>query len=104
MRKAPPKGGGLYNVVLFRGRTRGLLGHLLLLYLMVNDVTGGKLLVNVLQGNTHLDHQYHDVVCEIGDLVDGLLLVVCLARDDEKGMCAEIASSSLWQPPCGTLC
>ena len=49
---------------------------------MVDDVAGGQLAVNILQADALLDHEHHDVIDQIGDLVDGLGAVVCLGRDD----------------------
>ena len=40
---------------------------------------------DVLHGNAHLDHQHHDVVGQIRDLVDGLLLVLLATADDDLG-------------------
>ena len=57
--------------------------HLLLLDLVVNDVAGGQLAVNVLYRNTHLGHEHHDVVGKVSDLVDRLLLVTVLSADDD---------------------
>ena len=52
---------------------------------MIDDVAGGKLIVDVLKVNAHLHHQDHHVVAKVGDLIHGLLLVVRLARDDDLG-------------------
>ena len=41
--------------------------------------------MDVLQGDSHLDHQNHNVVGQIGDLVDGFLFIVCLSCDDDLG-------------------
>ena len=60
-------------------------GHLLLLDLLVNDMAGGQLLADVLQGDAQLQHQHHDMVGQVADLVDGLGLVLGLAGDDDLG-------------------
>ena len=58
------------------------LGHLLLLHLFVDDVPGGQLVPDLLQADAQLEHEDHHVVGQVGDLVDGLLLVLGLAGDD----------------------
>ena len=63
----------------------GLLRHFFLLDLMVNNVTGGKLAVNVFQGNSRLDHQNHHMVGKIGDLVDRFRLVLSFCGNDDLG-------------------
>ena len=52
---------------------------------MVNDVTGSQLAVDVLHRNAHLDHEHHDVVGQISDLVNGFFFVVVLGGDDDLG-------------------
>ena len=52
---------------------------------MVDDVSRRKLTMNVLHRDAHIHHQHHHVVCKVCDLVDRLLLVVSLARDNHLG-------------------
>lgn len=61
------------------------LGHLLLLHLFVDDVPGGQLVPDLLQADAQLEHEDHHMVGQVGDLVDGLLLVLGLAGDDDFG-------------------
>ena len=52
---------------------------------MVNYVSFFEFLRDVLYGNAQLDHQHHDVVSQVADLVDGLLPVALGARNDDLG-------------------
>ena len=52
---------------------------------MVDDVARGELLRDVVERDAGLDHQDHDVIGEVGDLVDGLLFVLGLGGDDDLG-------------------
>ena len=52
---------------------------------MVNDVTGGKLFVDILNGNAHFHHQHHNVIRKVSDFVNCLLFVVRFSGDDNLG-------------------
>ena len=52
---------------------------------MVNDVARAKLLLDILHGDTHLYHEDHYVIREVGNFVDRFLLIVCLTRNDNLG-------------------
>ena len=52
---------------------------------MVDNVARSKLLLDILNGNAHLHHHNEDVIGKVADLVDGLCLIVCLARDNDLG-------------------
>ena len=52
---------------------------------MVNYVSFFEFLRDVLYGNAQLDHQHHDVVSQVADLVDGLLPVALGACNDDLG-------------------
>ena len=41
--------------------------------------------MDILQCNALLDHQHHRVVAQIGDLVDGLGLILGFGGDDDLG-------------------
>ena len=60
-------------------------GHLLLLHLVVYNVTGGQLAPDLLRAYTKLDHEYHDVVGEVGYLVHRLAPVSGVPGDDDLG-------------------
>ena len=53
---------------------------------MVNYVSFFEFLRDVLYGNAQLDHQHHDVVSQVADLVDGLLPVALGACNDDLGV------------------
>ena len=84
-------------------RWRQGLHHLLLLDLMVYDVSGGQLAVDILHRNAHLGHEHHDVVGQIRDFVDSLLFIVALGTDDDLGAhsfldnCTSQSSNLSWQ-------
>ena len=59
--------------------------HFFLLDLVVNNMTGSQLLVDILQGDAGLQHQYHYMVGKIGNLVDGFLFVLSLGGNDNLG-------------------
>ena len=66
-----------------RGNSSASFGHLLLLDLFVHDVAGPELLLDVVQGDAHLDHQDHHVVDKVGDLIDGFLLIAGFTGDND---------------------
>ena len=84
-------------------RRRQGLHQLLLLDLMVYDVSGGQLAVDILHRNAHLSHQNHDVIGQIRDFVDSLLFIVALGTDDDLGAhsfldnCTSQSSNLSWQ-------
>ena len=59
--------------------------HFFLLYLMVDNVTRGKLALDIVNGNSHLNHKNKHVVTEIADLIHGFGFIVCLTRDNYLG-------------------
>ena len=60
-----------------------LLGHFFLLDLVVDDVTGGELAMDILKRDAHLNHQDHYVVGKIGNFVNGFLFVICFTRNND---------------------
>ena len=52
---------------------------------MVDNVAGSKLVVYLLERDTRLGHQHHNVVSEVCYLVDSLGLVLGFCRDYDLG-------------------
>ena len=52
---------------------------------MVDDVAGGEFAVDILDGDTGLDHEDKDVVGEVGDLIDRFLFILSLCGDYDLG-------------------
>ena len=48
-------------------------------------MTRSKLLMNILTRKSHLNHKNKGMVCEVGDLIDGFLLIIGLGGDDNLG-------------------
>ena len=53
---------------------------------MVDDVAGRQFFQDVRHGDAHMDHEDHDVIHEVRDLIDGLFLVIPLGGDDDFGV------------------
>ena len=49
---------------------------------MIDHVTTCQFAMNILQRNAHLGHQYHHVVSQVGNLVDGFFFIAGLGSDD----------------------
>ncbi len=59
--------------------------HFFLLNLFINYVARCQLSAYVVYAYAHFDHQDHCVIAEVGKLVDGLRLIVCLGGDYNLG-------------------
>jgi len=52
---------------------------------MVDYVTGGKLLFDIVDRDTHFDHKHHYVVRKVSNFINRLGLIVGFACDDDLG-------------------
>ena len=52
---------------------------------MVDNVAGGELVSDIVERDAHFDHKHHNVINEVGDLIDRLCLIVSLTCDDDLG-------------------
>ena len=59
--------------------------HFFLLDLMVNDMTGGELLLDILNGYSHIHHKHHCVVHKVGNFIYGFSLIISLTCYDYLG-------------------
>ena len=59
--------------------------HFFLLDLMVNDVALCKLSGNLVEGNTHFDHENGDMIEQVGNFINRFSLVAALCSDDDLG-------------------
>ena len=59
--------------------------HFFLLDLVVNDVTGSKLPLDIFNGNSHIYHKHHCVIHKVGNFIHGFSLIVSLAGNNYLG-------------------
>ena len=56
-----------------------VLRHFFLFYFLIDNMAGSQLLVDIFQGNTHLNHQHQHVIAKIGNFINRFLFVIRFA-------------------------